>query len=113
MLPNFCTQSITRIRPGTKKSRGSNVPDWSPDKVSTLKIAGCSVQPTGTTLSQDGRVLGITETLTAYIPDGSDVKAGDRIRYDGNDYAIDGEPRRWVAALNLSHIQLTLKKWEG
>lgn len=112
MLPTFCTQTITRIRTTeTKDERGSAVPDWS--KATELDITGCSVQPASTTLSQDGRVLGISESLTAYLPDGADVMAGDRIRYNGEVYTIDGEPRQWKAALNLSNIQLTLKKWEG
>ena len=81
MLPSFCKQSITRIRPGTKDLRGSTVPDWS--KATELEITGCSVQPAATTLSQDGRVLGVSEQLTAYLPEGSDVLAGDRIRFWG------------------------------
>ena len=113
MLPSFCNQEITRIRPGTKTSRGSTIPDWSDTAVSKLVITGCSVQPAATTLSQDGRVLGISEQLTAYLPEGSDVKAGDRIRFEGDTYTIIGEPKKWKAALNLSNIQLNLTRWEG
>ena len=113
MLPSFCTQEVTRIRPGTKELRGSTVPDWSADAVSELTIKGCSVQPGATTLSQDGRVLGISEQFTAYLPESSDVQAGDRIRFDGEVYTIDGEPKKWTAARSLSNIQLTLKRWEG
>lgn len=113
MLPNFCTQRITRIRPGTKDLRGSTVYDWSPDKVSELTIEGCSVQPAATSLSQDGRVLGISEGLTAYLPAGSDVKAGDRIRFEGVVYTINGDPKEWTAPLALSNMQLNLIRWEG
>lgn len=112
MLPLFCTQTITRIRAtGTIDVRGSEVPDW--EHASTLDIVGCSVQPTSTSLSQDGRVLGISETLTAYLPEGSDVLAGDRIVFEGETYTIDGEPKKWTAPLTRSNIQLTLRKWEG
>lgn len=111
MLPSFCNQSITRIRPGTKDLRGSTVPDWS--NVKELDIVGCSVQPAATTLSQDGRVLGVSEQLTAYLPEGSDVQAGDRIRFEGEIYTIVGEPKKWTAAFALSNIQLNLTKWEG
>lgn len=51
--------------------------------------------------------------LTAYIPEGSDVKAGDRIEFDGNVYTINGEPRKWTGAVNMSHIQLNLELWKG
>ena len=113
MLPSFCTQEITRIRPGTKTSRGSTIPDWSENEVTKLVIKGVSVQPATTTLSQDGRVLGISEGLTAYLPEGSDVAAGDRILYDGKIYTINGEPKKWTGAFTRSHIQLNLMKWEG
>jgi len=113
MLPSFCTQEITRIRPATKTSRGSAIPDWSADKVTTLVIKGCSIQPAGTSLSEDGRVLGLYEGLTAYLPEGSDVMAGDRILYDGKTYTINGEPKKWTGARMLSNIQLNLVLWEG
>ena len=113
MLPTFCRQTVTRIRPGTKTSRGSTILDWSEDKVSKLVIEGCSVQPATTSLSQDGRVLGINEQWTAYLPEGSDVKAGDRILFDGETYEINGEPKKWTGAARLSNIQLNLTRWEG
>ena len=98
MLPTFCTQEITRIRPGTKTERGSLIFDWSAGKISKQTIKGCSVQPSATSLSQDGRVLGVSEQL---------------IEYDGDVYTIQGEPKIWHAAANLSNIQLTLIRWEG
>lgn len=113
MLPTFCTQEITRIRPGAKESRGSTVPDWSESAVKKLVIKGCSVQPAATSLSQDGRVLGVSEQLTAYLPEGTDVKAGDRIQFNGETYEINGEPKIWTAARSLSNIQLVLTRWEG
>lgn len=113
MLPTFASQEIIRIRPGTKTERGSTIPDWSANAVNKLAIGGCSVQPSTTSLSQDGRVLGINEQWTAYLPEGSDVKAGDRIIFDGETYTINGEPKKWTGAFTRSHIQLTLTRWEG
>ena len=111
MLPSFCNQQVTIIRPSTKESRGSIVPDWSVTTETT--VTGCSVQPAGTSLSQDGRVLGVTDGLTAYLPEGTDVKAGDRVLYDGEVYTISGEPRKWVGAFTRSHVLLNLVRWEG
>ena len=93
--------------------RGSVIFDWSADKISKKTISGCSVQPSATSLSIDGRVLGVGEQLTAYLPEGSDVQAGDRIEYDGEVYTIQGEPKIWKAAANLSNVQLILNRWEG
>lgn len=111
MLPSFCNDEVIRIRPGIKEERGSQIPDWT--KADRLLIEGCSVQPATTSLSQDGRVLGISEGLTAYLPEDSDVEAGDRIEYNGKVYTITGEPKIWNAPLNLSNMQLNLMLWRG
>lgn len=113
MLPSFCKDTIIRIRPGSKESRGSTIPDWDPEKIDKLTIQMCSVQPVATQLSQDGRVLGVNEQLTAYVPEGADIIEGDRIEYDGVVYTINGKPKKWTGAMNLSHIQLNLIVWEG
>lgn len=112
MLPSFARQTIIRIRPGVKTLRGSVLPDW--DNVTRAIIPGCSVQPAGTSLSQDGRVLGTTDGLTAYIPSDADVKEGDRIEYAGETYTINGVPRAWPSATGrLDHIMLNLARWSG
>ena len=111
MIPSFARQSVTRIRPGVKTVRGSDIPDW--DNATSLVISGCSVQPAATEMSQDGRVLGILDGMTAYLPPGADVQEGDRIVYDGETYVLDGAPRKWEAAFNLSHVQIRLRRWSG
>lgn len=112
MLPTWCTQTVTRIRPGTKTLRGSDVPDW--DNADSLDIGGCSVQPASTSLSEDGRILGITDGWTAYLPSGVDVIAGDRIQFDGNLYEINGEPRVWQSPTgHNNHIMLNLRRFAG
>lgn len=111
MLPTTARQTVVRLRPTIKSVRGSDVLDWSnPD---TLVVKGCSVQPGTTELSQDGRVLGVLDGAMCYMPPGTDVKEGDRIQYDGRTYTIDGVPKKWTGAVNLSHIQLTLRRWAG
>lgn len=112
MLPSFCNQSIKVVRAKkTTTSRGSEVPDWS--DTTTTTVTGCSIQPASTSLSQDGRILGIADGWTAYVPEGTDVKAGDRIDFDGESFAINGEPRKWAGPSRTSHIQLNLVRWEG
>lgn len=112
IVATFARDTITRIRPGIKDSRGTPIPDW--ENTETVAISGCTVQPGSTKLDLDGRVLGITDGMTAYIPATADVQAGDRIGYKGETYTIDGEPRRWPSATgNRDHIQLNLKRWSG
>ena len=111
-LPRWCTDTVIRIRPGTKVSRGSTIPDW--EHTDTLEISSCSVQPASTGLSQDGRVLGISDGLTIYLPPESDVQAGDHIEYDGDVYTINGKPKRWNGATGrVSHVQLNVERWQG
>ena len=112
MLPSFANQTIDVVRPKTTTtSRGSTVPDWS-DTMKTT-VTGCSIQPASTSLSQDGRVLGINDGWTAYVPEGTDVKAGDRIEFDGQTFEINGAPRKWTGPSRTSHIQLNLVRREG
>ena len=112
MLPSFANQTITVVRAKTTiTSRGSEVPDWTNTEKTT--VTGCSIQPASTSLSQDGRILGIADGWTAYVPEGTDVKAGDRIEFEGETYAINGEPRKWTGPSRTSHIHLNLVRWEG
>lgn len=110
-VQSFWTQTITRLRPGEKTERGSIVPDWS--NTDALDIHECSVQPSSTSLSQDGRVLGVQDGLTVYAPVTADVMAGDRIEYAGTVYAINGDPLVWPGVARMQHIQLNLTRWRG
>lgn len=112
MLPTWAKDTVIRLRPSTRIVRGSEIQDWAnPD---ALEISGCSVQPSSTNLSQDGRIQGISEGYTCYLPPGSDVRAGDRIRFGGNDYTINGEPENWKSPTGrVSSMQLHLERWRG
>ena len=113
-LPSWANDTVTRIRPSTTVKRGSIVPDWDPEKVSEKQISGCSMQPGSTTLSQDGRVLGISDGYTCYMPPGSDVTAGDKIVFNNLDYQVIGEPRPWTSPTGMvSSLQVQLERWSG
>ena len=111
MLPSFCRDTVKRIRPGTKELRGSTVPDWT--TATTKQITGCSMQPSTTSLSQDGRVLGILDEYTLFTPPDADIDAGDRIEFNGQVYEIDGDVRIQPAALRLDHIEIRLRRYSG
>ena len=112
MVGSFANDTIIRIRPSTITVRGSDIPDW--ENTTSLRIANCSVQPASTSLSQDGRVLGITDGMTCYCPYDSDVQAGDRIQYDGMIYTVIGEPRKWKSPTgSRSNLQVSLERWSG
>lgn len=112
MVGSFANDTIMRLRPGTKSVRGSDTPDWG--QSSSLEIAGCSVQPAATSLSEDGRVLGIMDGVTCYCPYDADVQEGDRIQFEGQIYEINGAPRKWRSPTgNRSNLQLNLVRWRG
>jgi hypothetical protein len=112
MIPSWANQTVTIIRPGVKIERGSEVPDWT--NTWEKDVSGCSFQPAASTLSQDGRVLGVFDGDTCYMPPGTDVREGDRIEFDGNVYTINGTPRVWKSATGrASHVQVNLQRWCG
>ena len=103
---------ITRIRPGTKASRGSDIPDW--EKADELIIGSCSMQPASTTLDTNGRVLGVSDGYTLYAPLNADIKAGDRIKYNNELYTINGEPRAWKSPFGaVEHLIVNLMRYYG
>lgn len=113
MLPSFCNQTVTRIRPGTQTVRGTVLPDWSQSSVTEKNIDGCSMQPASTSLSTDGRVLGITDMYTLFAPPNADIQTGDRIKFNGKTYEIDGDIRIQPSANRLEHIQIGLRRFNG
>ena len=109
---SWWNDTISRKRPGTKTERGSAVPDWS--TASELVIGGCHVQPASTSLTQDGRIEGLFEGMTLYAPATADIKAGDHIIYNGNEYAINGEVKDWPSPTGqLAHLVINLVRWSG
>ena len=111
-LPSFCTQSLIRLRAGEKDSRGSIIKDWSdPD---TLTISGCSVQPTGETISTDGRVMGVSEGFVAYTPIDADIKEGDRLTYKGLTFEVTSVQNPWFSPTgSLDHLIVGLTRYAG
>ena len=109
---SWWNDTISRKRPGTKTERGSVIPDWS--TASELVIGGCHVQPASTSLTQDGRIEGLFEGMTLYAPATADIKAGDHVLFNGNEYAINGEVKNWPSPTGqLAHLVINLVRWSG
>ena len=111
MLPSFCNDTIVRVRPDTRVVRGSVIQDW--EKAVELVITGCSMQPASTSLSEDGRVLGIRDEYTLFAPADADIIAGDKIVFNRLEFTVQGDVRNQPSALNLAHKQITLRRYEG
>ena len=112
MLPSFCNDSVTVKRATLINQRGTKVPYW--DNPQTFVVNGCSVQPSTSARDFDGRTVQVTEDWTLFAPPGSDIKAGDRIAWEGLTFEIDGAPMPWKSPTGrISHVWARLKEWRG
>lgn len=112
MIPSFSNQSITRIRPEQKEVRGTTVPDW--NNVTELIISPVLVQPSQSSISLDGRVLGVTDSYTVFCNLDADVIGGDKIIFENNVYFVDEEPRNWNSPTGIvSNKQFTMVRHKG
>ena len=116
MLPSFCHDTVTVVRPASRESRGTVVTDWA--NAQSHVLSGCSVQAPTTSMDMDGRrQTALAGTL--YAPPFSDVAAGDRIEWTdpmGGEHAflVDGEPMPWESPTGrVSHVQADLIEWRG
>lgn len=110
---SFHTDTVIRLRAVPTIDRyGDQVPgDWT--TADQLPIAGCRVQPAAgpeVVVDRDE----ITRRWFLWAPANADVLATDRIRWQGADYEIQGEVRRWPSPTgNLAHIECDLLRVEG
>ena len=111
-MVSFAKNTVTRIRAGTITERGTEYPDW--DNTDDIDIPNCCLTWRSTAMSQEGRVLGIEDTRVLFAPLDADIQKGDRIKYRGKTYEIDGDPRDWESPTGaIDHYEITLKRSEG
>lgn len=71
-------------------------------------VDGCSVQPASSdefTIDADT----FTTRYIAFVPYGVDVRASDRVEWQGATYDIDGDVLRWSFGA-LSHLVINLRR---
>lgn len=113
MLPSFCRETVTVVRPGTKTVRGSEVPDW--DGAVRHKVRGCSLQPASSATS-DGEARTNASDLAArlYLPPGADIARGDRVEARGYTWRVSGVPLEHVSPTGrTSHVVCAVEVFEG
>lgn len=112
MLPTFCRDVVTVERAPLVAERGTQVRDWSQAVAHT--VAGCSVQPGGTSGTWGELRNGAEVRATLYAPPGSDIEFSDRVSFGGNVYALDGEPLEWRSPTGrVTHMVCALIDWRG
>lgn len=85
---------------------GNEEPSWG--TATTTTVTGCSVQPVLGAEVTVGRET-IVSRWQLYAPDGTDLLATDRVRFQGSTYEVDGEVQRWDFP-PLSHVVALLRK---
>ncbi|MCD9196073.1 hypothetical protein [Streptomyces albireticuli] len=114
----FFDQDIVRLRAGTRVDRGGNaVPDWSPDAVSRLAITEVSIQPTTATETAAPERTAVVTGWHVQSQPGTDldIRAADRIEWDGMILEVDGEIARWTDPVEggIHHVELDLVRATG
>ncbi|WP_433145071.1 phage head completion protein [Actinomadura nitritigenes] len=106
MLP-IVTDLVTIVRPLLVTGYGNAVTyGWGPD-ASRTTVEAC-VEPNGTGEATGGRDT-VTVHIRVFLHPGTEVKATDRIEWNGRTYEIDGEPQRWPDPTGGGehHVELT------
>lgn len=114
----FFFDSVVRVRAGTKTDRGGNtVPDWSPGAVTRATIDQLNIQPASQTESTDPTRTAVVTGWRVQSAPGTapDIRAVDRIEWNGMTLEVDGEVAEWPDPLDGTphHIEFTMKRSTG
>ena len=101
--------AVTLLEPATKVDRytGTGVPDWSqppvlhPGKGVVQVVSSTEAVLTSGTVVQKAR---------CWLPPGKPVTSSWRVRWDGDDYEIDGAVERKKRGTQVHHMHMWLKR---
>lgn len=109
---SFFRDTVTVIRPGTGTKNGQEVNDWTNATESTLTRAQVTAQSTSRDF--DGRLLNVTDRRTLRAGYDADIKAGDRVVFNGETYEVEGEVFHTKSPTGrVSSTRCTLVRWTG
>jgi hypothetical protein len=107
--------TVTIVRPPALDPYGDPLPGAAVETT----VSGCFVQSRGA--GQPGASSELTDQrdtvitgMLVFMPSGTDVEPTDRVRWNGDLYAVEGEPDRWDDIRgNAHHIEVQLRRVEG
>lgn len=110
MLPIWCNDTVTVSRAPYVEQRGTRVRDWA--NATEHEVAGCSVQPAGTSTSWGDPRQAVNVQANLFAPLGADIQEGDRIGFMGRSYAMNGAPLPYRSPTGAaSHLFVQLVEW--
>ena len=109
---SFFRDSVVRQRAALSTKNGMEYHDWSnPDE---LIINNVQVTAQATSRDFEGRLLNVTDRRTLRANYDADIKAGDRIIWNGETYETDGEVFHTKSPTGrVSTTRCTLVRWNG
>lgn len=86
---SFFSDSVTRLRATVTTKNGAQYYSWTdPD---TLVVSNVQVTAQSTSRDFEGRVLNVSDRRTLRASYDADIKAGDRVSWNGDTYEVEGE----------------------
>lgn len=108
---SFWKDTVKVLRAPLANKNGMQVFDWS--KASQHMVSRCQVTAQATSRDYD-RTLQVPDHRTLRAPYDADIKAGDRIIWNGETYEIEGEVFHTRSPIGgASSTRCTLARWNG
>ena len=112
MTLSFFRDTVTRLRAPIESKNGSDYFDWT--QATELVITNVQVTAQSTSRDFEGRVLNVSDRRTLRAAYDADIKAGDRIVWQGETYEVEGEVFHTKSPSGrVSSTRCTLVRWDG
>lgn len=109
---SFFRDTVTRLRAPIESKNGSDYFDWA--QATELVITKVQVTAQSTSRDFEGRVLNVSDRRTLRAAYDADIKAGDRIVWQGETYEVEGEVFHTKSPSGrVSSTRCTLVRWDG
>lgn len=109
---SFFSDSVTVVRPTVAVVNGAETFVWTNAQETVLHNVQVTAQ--ATSRGFDGRTLQISERYTLRANYDADIQAGDRVRWRGETYEIDGDVFHTKSPSGrASSTRCALVKWSG
>lgn len=109
---SFFRDTVTRLRAPIESKNGSDYFDWT--QATELVITNVQVTAQSTSRDFEGRVLNVSDRRTLRAAYDADIKAGDRIVWQGETYEVEGEVFHTKSPSGrVSSTRCTLVRWDG